>query len=44
MAYDDTLNHVDHVLGNIGGLIGNTFQMAGDEEEMNENLNLVGVF
>jgi hypothetical protein len=44
MANDDTFNHVDYILGNIGGLVGDTLQVAGDEEEMDENLYLLGVF
>ena len=44
MAYDDTLDHVDHVLGNIGGLVCDALQMTRDQEEMDENLHLIGVF
>ena len=40
---DGTVRHINHVLGDIGGLIGDPLQMPRDQQKVNEGLDFFRV-
>lgn len=43
MANDLTFDHINHIFGDIGGMIGNALQMPGNAEQVDQTFDMFGM-